>query len=130
MIREFREFVLKGNLLELAVAFIMGLAFAAVVNAFVAGIVLPLIAAALGKPNFDALTFRVGEGVVRYGTFLTALVNFLLIALVLFLAIRAYNRLRRPEEPATRVCPYCRSDIPKEATRCPACTSELGMTPA
>jgi large-conductance mechanosensitive channel len=84
MLREFKEFVLRGNLLELAVAFVLGLAFAAVINAFIAGIILPFIAAIVGKPNFDALTFTVGDGVIRYGTFLTALINFLLIALVLF----------------------------------------------
>ncbi|HZA26062.1 MAG TPA: large conductance mechanosensitive channel protein MscL [Actinomycetota bacterium] len=130
MIREFKEFVLKGNLLELAVAFVLGLAFAAVVNAFIAGIILPFIAAIVGEPNFDALAFTVGEGVIRYGTFLTALVNFLLIALVLFLVIRAYNRFQRPREATTKACPYCVSDIPIAATRCPACTSQLESTAA
>jgi large conductance mechanosensitive channel len=125
MLREFKEFVLKGNLLELAVAFVLGLAFAAVVNAFIAGIILPFIAAIVGKPNFDALTFTVGDGVIQYGTFLTALINFLLIALVLFFIIRAYNRLRRPDEVSTRACPYCLTDIPTAATRCSACTAQL-----
>lgn len=125
MIREFKEFVLKGNLLELAVAFVLGLAFAAVINAFVAAIVLPFIAAIVGEPNFNALTFRVGEGVIRYGAFLTALVNFLLIALVLFLVIRAYNRLRPPAAATLKPCPFCFTDVPLAATRCPACTSQL-----
>lgn len=130
MLREFKEFVLKGNLLELAVAFVLGLAFAAVVNAFVAGIVLPFIAAIVGEPNFDALTFTVGDGVIRYGTFLTALVTFLLIALVLFLVIRAYNRLRPPAATTQKPCPFCFTDIPLAATRCPACTSEMEGTAA
>jgi large conductance mechanosensitive channel len=125
MLREFKEFVLKGNLLELAVAFVLGLAFAAVVNAFIAGIILPFIAAIAGKPNFDALTFSVGDGVIQYGTFLTALVNFLLVALVLFFVIRAYNRMKRPGEVSTKACPYCLTDIPMAATRCPACTAQL-----
>lgn len=130
MVREFKEFVLKGNLLELAVAFVLGLAFAGVVNAFIAGIVLPLIAAIVGEPNFDALTFNVGDGVIQYGTFLTALVNFLLIALVLFFVIRAFNRMRRPKEASLKACTYCLSDIPMAATRCPACTSQLETTSA
>jgi large conductance mechanosensitive channel len=125
MLREFREFVTKGNLLELAVAFVLGLAFAGVVTAFTSGIILPLIAAIVGEPNFNALTFTVGDGVIRYGTFLTALANFLLIALVLFFVIRAYNRLRGPQAAATKSCPYCFSDIAVAATRCPSCTSQL-----
>lgn len=125
MLREFKEFVLKGNLLELAVAFVLGLAFAGVVTAFISGIVLPLIAAIVGEPSFDALQFTVGDGVISYGTFLPAVVNFLLIALVLFLLIRAYNKLRGPEAASTKACPYCFSNIPVAATRCPMCTSQL-----
>jgi large conductance mechanosensitive channel len=130
MLREFKGFVLKGNLLEIAVAFVLGLAFAAVIDAFVSGIVLPFIAAIVGQPNFDALTFSIGDGVIRYGTFLTALVNFLLIALVLFFVIRAYNRLRPPAAATMKPCPFCFTDIPLAATRCPACTSELEGTAA
>lgn len=129
MLREFKEFVLKGNLLELAVAFVLGLAFAEVVSAFIQGIILPLIAAMVGEPDFNALMFRVGDGEIRYGIFLTAAVNFLLIALVLFLLIRAYNRLR-PPAAATKGCPYCFTDIPLAAARCPACTSQLEATTA
>jgi large conductance mechanosensitive channel len=125
MLREFKEFVLKGNLLELAVAFVLGLAFAGVVTAFISGIVLPLIAAIVGEPNFDALQFTVGDGAIKYGTFLTAVVNFLLIAVVLFFVIRAYNRSRGPQAATTKACPYCFSSIAVAATRCPACTSDL-----
>jgi large conductance mechanosensitive channel len=130
MLREFKEFVLKGNLLEIAVAFVLGLAFAEVVSAFIQVIILPLIAAMVGEPDFNALMFRVGDGEIRYGIFLTAAVNFLLIALVLFLVIRAYNRLRPPAAAATKGCPYCFADIPLAATRCPACTSQLEATRA
>lgn len=130
MLREFREFVMKGNLLDLAAAFVLGLAFAGVVTAFISGIVLPLIAAIAGEPSFDALQFTVGEGVIRYGTFLTALVNFLLIAVVLFFVIKAYNRMRSPQAATTKACPYCFTDIAVAATRCPACTSELETAPA
>jgi large conductance mechanosensitive channel len=128
MVREFKEFVMRGNLIELAVAVILALQFAAVVNAFVAGIILPLIAAIVGEPNFDALTFTVGEGEILYGTFLTVLVNFLLVALVLFFVIRAFNRLTRPREtaaPSTRACTFCLTEIAIQASRCPACTSQL-----
>jgi large conductance mechanosensitive channel len=130
MLREFKEFVLKGNLLEIAVAFVLGLAFAAVVSAFIQGIILPLIAAIVGEPDLNALMFRVGDGEIRYGIFLTELVNFLLIALVLFLVIRAYNRLRPPAAATTKPCPFCFTDVPLAATRCPACTSQLEATAA
>lgn len=128
MLKEFKAFALRGNLLELATAFILGIAFAAVIGAFISGIVMPIIAAVLGEPNFDALTFQLGEGVIAYGTFLTALVNFLLIAFVMFLIIRAVTRLQRPAEteaPALTECTYCKSLVPITATRCSACTSEL-----
>lgn len=128
MVREFKEFVMRGNLVELAVAFVLALAFATVIEALISGVVLPLIAAILGEPNFDALTLSVGDGVVRYGTFLTALVTFLLIALVLFLIVRAYNRMSRTREtaaPTTKGCEFCLTEIPIAATRCPACTSQV-----
>jgi large conductance mechanosensitive channel len=132
MIDEFKEFALKGNLIEIAVAFILGLAFSAVVTSFVDDIVLQVIAAIVGQPSFNALTINVNDSVIRYGAFLTALLNFLLIAFVLFLIVKAVNRLdRRPAEepaPATRNCPYCLSSIPAAAKRCSACTSEVTPT--
>ncbi|CAN5327843.1 large-conductance mechanosensitive channel protein MscL [soil metagenome] len=133
MVREFKEFVMRGNLVELAVAFVLALAFATVIEALISGVVLPLIAAILGEPNFDALTLNVGDGVIRYGTFLTALVTFLLIALVLFLVVRAYNRMTRTREtaaPTTKGCGFCLTEIPIAATRCPACTSQVETPPA
>jgi large conductance mechanosensitive channel len=132
MIDEFKEFALKGNLIEIAVAFILGLAFSAVVTSFVDDIVLQVIAAIVGQPSFNALTINVNDSVIRYGAFLTALLNFLLIAFVLFLIVKAVNRLdRRPAEepaPATRNCPYCLTSIPAAANRCSACTSEVTPT--
>jgi hypothetical protein len=80
MLKEFREFALKGNLLELAVAFVLGLAFAAVVTSFVDDVIMQLVAAIIGKPDFSNLTFSIGDGVIRHGSFLTALVTFLIIA--------------------------------------------------
>lgn len=130
MIAEFKAFSFRGNLIELAVAVILGLAFNQVVQALVSGILMPLIAAIFGQPNFNALYISVGEAKVRYGLFITALVNFLLVALALFLIVRAVNRLVHPqgapaEPPKTRECPYCFTAIPLVATRCSGCTSQV-----
>ncbi|MDQ4057876.1 MAG: large conductance mechanosensitive channel protein MscL [Actinomycetota bacterium] len=129
MIDEFKEFALKGNLIELAVAFILGLAFSAVVTALVNGVFLQIIAAIVGQPSFDQLSINLNDTPILYGSFLTALVNFLLVAFVLFLVVKAVNRLQRPAEeppaPATRNCPFCFTAIQAEATRCSACTSEV-----
>jgi large conductance mechanosensitive channel len=126
MIREFREFAMRGNLLDLAVAVILGLAFGAVVLSFVDDVLMQVIAGIFGQPDFSSLTFEVGEGVVRYGAFLNAIINFVLVALALFLVIRAYNRLILRGAPGTKACPYCVSQIPVNATRCPNCTSDVG----
>jgi len=132
MLDEFKEFALKGNLIELAVAFILGLAFSAVVLSLVNDVVLQIIAAIVGQPSFDELTINLNDSAIRYGAFLTTLINFLLIAFVLFLIVRTVNRLQRPSQeapaPATRNCPYCFTVIPAAATRCSACTSEVAPT--
>ena len=125
MLKEFRDFAVKGNLVDLAVAFILALFFAAVVTSLVNDIVLPLIAASFGEPNFRDLRAHVGEGVIRYGLFVQAVVNFLLVAVVLFFLVRAMNRIIPPPAPGMEPCPYCRTSIPINATRCPACTSDL-----
>jgi large conductance mechanosensitive channel len=130
MIAEFKAFAFRGNLIELAVAVILGLAFNQVVQALVNGILMPLIAAIFGQPNLNALYITVGEARVRYGLFLTALVHFLLVALALFLIVRSVNRLLHPqgapaEPPKTRECPYCFTAIPLVATRCSGCTSQV-----
>lgn len=127
LIDEFKAFALKGNLLELAVAFILGVAFAALVNAFINSIVMPLVAAIVGQSNFNELSVRVGDAKILYGEFLTSLVNFLMIALVLFLIVKAVNKAtrRREEPPSVHECPFCKTNIPITARRCPACTSEL-----
>jgi large conductance mechanosensitive channel len=129
MLREFREFVTRGNLVELAVAFIMGVAFASVVTAFTDIILGTIAFVAGGDVSFDRFGVRRdGEIVIPYGAFLTAVLNFLIVAAALFFVVKAYNRLRRrpPEEtPSTRPCPYCRLDIARDASRCPNCTSRL-----
>jgi large conductance mechanosensitive channel len=124
MLNEFKAFVMRGNLVELAVAFIMGLAFAAVVTAFT-NVVLSLVAALFGGDvSFNDLSFTLNGTPIPYGAFLTALVSFLIVAFVLFLLVRAYNRLK-PSQATTRPCRYCTNEVPLAATRCPFCTSEL-----
>lgn len=130
MLKEFKAFVLRGNLIELAVAFIMGLAFAAVVTGFT-DVVLGVISyVAGGDVSFDALGVHKGVSeaiVIPYGKFLSALVNCLVVAWVLFLVVKAYNRAARKREadPTTKGCSFCATDIPVPATRCPNCTSQL-----
>lgn len=129
LLQDFRSFLLRGNLLELAVAFVLGLAFAAVITSFVDDVLMQIIAAVFGKPNFNDLTFSIGSGVIRYGAFLTALMTFLIVAAVLFLILRAVQR-SLPPKVATRDCPNCVSSIPIGATVCPFCTREVAPMPA
>jgi large conductance mechanosensitive channel len=134
MLKEFRAFALRGNLLELAIAFILGLAFNAVVQALVGGVLLQLIAAVAGEPNFDALSFELNGTPIKYGLFLTALVDFVLIAVVLFFIVKAANKALHPQgapsdPPRTRECPYCFTAIALDATRCSACTSQVEPAP-
>ncbi|HEU4527101.1 MAG TPA: large conductance mechanosensitive channel protein MscL [Actinomycetota bacterium] len=133
MLKEFKEFVARGNLIDLAVAFIMGLAFTSVVTAFTDVILGAISYVVGGEVSFDRFgVHRDGEIVIPYGAFLTALVNLLLVALALFFVVKAYNRFaRRNEETrATRPCPFCTTTISRDATRCPACTSEVEPAPA
>ena len=125
MLKEFREFALKGNLLELAVAFVLGLAFAAVVTSFVDDIIMQLVAAIHGKPDFSNLTFSIGDGVIRYGSFLTALVTFLIIAWVLFLIVKAAQQVMPKPKAVDRDCPHCLSSIPIGASTCAFCTRDV-----
>jgi large conductance mechanosensitive channel len=128
MIREFKEFALKGNLLELAVAFILGVAFSAVVTSFIEDVLMNFIAAIVGKPDFSDLTFELGDGVIRYGAFLTALVTFLLIAFVLFLVVKAAQRAMPDEKVSERDCPHCLASIPVGAGTCSFCTKDVPAT--
>ena len=92
---DFRKFVMRGNVLDLAVAVVIGIAFNAVVNSLVNDVIMQIIAAIVGKPNFDDLTFTIGDGIIYYGRFLTALINFLIIAATLFVIIRAFEELQK-----------------------------------
>jgi large conductance mechanosensitive channel len=131
-VRDFKEFLLRGNLVDLAVAVVIGVAFAALVGAFVQDLVTPLITAIGGQQDFSALTFTINESVFRYGHFLNQLLSFLIIAAVVyFLVVKPVNALmarRKTEEPVdetVRECPECLSSIPAAARRCAFCTSEL-----
>ena len=131
MLKEFREFLLRGNLIEIAVGLVLALAFTAVVTSFVENLITPLIAAIFGQPDFSGLDFEINGSVFRYGEFLNAVLAFVLIAAVLFfLVVKPLNALaaRRAgdEEASTRACPECLSDIPAGARRCAHCTAEVG----
>lgn len=133
--KDFRQFILRGNLVDLAVAVVIGAAFTAVITALVADLVTPLIAAIGGKPDFSRLTFTVNGSHFLYGAFVNAVLAFLIVAAVLFfLVIKPVNalmNLRRTEpevEQTTRECPECLSQIPLAARRCAFCTAEV--TPA
>ncbi len=138
MLKGFRDFILRGNVVDLAVAVVIGAAFGAVVTAFVANIVTPLIAAIFGRPDFSALAFTVNNSAFTYGLFINALIAFLLIAIaVYFFIVVPMNKVaerrargRALEEPTSKQCPECLSDIPKAARKCAFCTSEQHDQPA
>jgi large conductance mechanosensitive channel len=129
---EFKQFLLRGNVIDLAVAFVIGLAFQAVIESAVADLLTPLVAAIFGQPDFSALTFTVNESTFRYGQFLNVLITFFTVALVVFFfVVKPINRLmelanrRESPDPSTRKCPQCISEIPIDARRCAFCTSEV-----
>lgn len=129
----FREFLLRGNLVDLAVAVVIGAAFGAVVTALVSDLITPLIAAIGGQPDFSALKFTVNGSTFRYGHFLNALIAFLIIAAVVYFLVvspvaRLLTYVQRKKEATERACPECLSDIPLAATRCRYCTAQV--TPA
>ena len=132
MLKEFRDFVLRGNVVDLAVAVVVGAAFGAVVNAVVADLITPLIAAIGGKSDFSQLDFTINGSVFRYGDLINKLLTFVIVAaVVFFLVVKPLNAVMarlRPEPPVdqpTHACPECLSDIPKAARRCAFCTAEV-----
>jgi large conductance mechanosensitive channel len=132
MLKDFISFIRRGNVVELAVAVVIGVAFGAVVASFVEGLLTPLIAAAGGRPDFSALTFEINESTFGYGQFVNAVVAFLVVAAaVYFLVVRPVNamversRTEPPPDPTVKKCPECLSDIPAEASRCAYCTSSV-----
>jgi large conductance mechanosensitive channel len=144
MLKEFKEFAVRGNVLDLAIGVIMGAAFGKIVTSLVEDIIMPPIGLILGNVDFANLFVSLtgkpyasvaqakaaGAPTLNYGLFLNTVLSFLIVAFVVFLIVRAVNRMRRGEEkpaaaPVVKECPYCLSSIPIKATRCPQCTSEL-----
>ena len=135
--KDFKEFLLRGNLVEMAVGIVIGLAFAAVVTALVADLITPLIAAIGGQSDFSGLKFRINGSQFLYGAFLNALIAFLVIAAVIFFlvvkpvnALMARYKTEPPVDETVKKCPHCLSDIPVAASRCAFCTAELGTAVA
>ncbi|HYX27957.1 MAG TPA: large conductance mechanosensitive channel protein MscL [Pyrinomonadaceae bacterium] len=141
MFKEFKEFIARGNVIDLAVALIIGAAFGKIITSFVEGIIMPPIGMLLGKIDFASLFYVLdhskgqpvsladaktkGIPVVAYGAFINDIINFVIIAFVIFLIIKAVNRTRKAKEATTKNCPQCLTAIPLAATRCAACCSDL-----
>lgn len=125
MIKEFKEFISGGNVVDLAVGVVMGGAFGKIVTSLVEDIIMPLVGLLMGGVDFSALSIKVGEAQVKYGNFIQMIVNFLIIAFCIFLVVKAMNKFKKAEEVTTKECPHCKSEVALEATRCPHCTSEL-----
>jgi large conductance mechanosensitive channel len=132
LLQDFKKFLLRGNLIELAVAFIVAALFAALVKAFIADLITPIITLIAGQPNFGALKFTINHSQFAYGDFLNNLITFVTTAaVVFFVVVKPYNALmarRTEEEPDTKECPECTSAIPLKATRCPLCTAPMAAT--
>lgn len=144
MLKDFKAFIMRGNVLDLAVAVIIGAAFGQIVTSLVNDIIMPPIGLLLGKVNFTNLFINLsgkhydtlaqakaaGAPTINYGTFINTIINFMIIAVVIFIIIRQFNRFKKPvppSAPTTKKCTFCISEIPIEATRCPHCTSPLEL---
>ena len=153
MLKEFKEFATRGNIIDMAVGVVIGGAFQKIINSLVADIIMPAISIITGKVDFSDMVFTVGEASIRYGAFITEIVNFLIIAFSIFLAIRYINKFHKKmeaislgqidkiakkfgkkkddkahepaPEPTVKICPFCYSEISYKASRCPHCTSVL-----
>ena len=143
MLKEFKEFALKGNMIDLAVGVIIGGAFNSLVTSLVDNVIMPVISIFTGKIDFSNLFLsldgkeydtlaqaqKAGAATLNYGTFITGLLNFIIMAFVVFLLVKAMNKLRThnemPQEATTKICPHCKSEIHIDADRCPHCTSKL-----
>ena len=127
MLKEFREFAIRGNVMDLAVAVIIGGAFGKIITSLVSDVLMPVIGLVLGGVNFSELSITVGAAVIKWGAFVQSIIDFLIIAFVIFMLVRAMNRMKReePVTPTTKECPHCFTTIPLKAARCPNCTSQL-----
>lgn len=145
MFKEFKAFAMRGNVLDMAVGIIIGAAFGRIITSFVSDIIMPPLGLVIGKVDFSSLFLNIsgtsyptlalakaaGAATINYGVFLNTVLDFLIVALVIFLLVRQVNRWGKPAPaaaPTTKECPYCVSAIPLKATRCPACTSEVRAT--
>lgn len=151
MLKEFKEFAMKGNIMDMAIGVIIGGAFQKIVSSLVNDIIMPAIAIFTGKVDFSQLSVTIGNSCIKYGSFITTIVDFLIIAFSIFIAIRSINKLNdrtkenmekitknskllkskkkkedKVPEPTTKICPYCFSEINIKASKCPNCTSDLG----
>lgn len=138
MFKEFKEFVMRGNVMDLAIGIIIGAAFGKIITSFVSDILMPPIGLLLGQVDFTNLYINLSGGsydtlkaakdagavTINYGLFIGTVIDFLIVALVIFLVVKQINRVRREDAPTTHDCPFCLSSIPIKATRCPHCTSE------
>jgi large conductance mechanosensitive channel len=128
MLKEFREFAMRGNVMDLAIAVIIGGAFGKIITSLVSDVLTPLIGLALGGINFSEQAIVVGDAIIKWGAFVQSIIDFLIVAFVIFMLVRTLNRFKKPEPvvaPTTKDCPYCFTAIPIQATRCPNCTSQL-----
>src|SRR4030081_2078645 len=145
MLKEFKEFAIRGNVIDLAIAVIIGAAFGAIVTSLINDVLMPPLGLALGHVDFKDLFYSLngqtypsltaakaaGAPVIAYGQFINTITNFLVIAFVVFMIVKQANRFKKPAPaPATEECPYCVSPIPVKAVRCPQCTSDLVAKPA
>jgi large conductance mechanosensitive channel len=139
MFKEFKQFAMRGNMVDLAVAFIIGAAFGKIITSLITDVIMPPIGMLLGKVNFADMYINLtktpyksladakaaGAPVISYGMFLNDVLDFVVVAFVVFLIVRSINKFKKEETATTKACGYCLSTIPLEATRCPHCTSEL-----
>lgn len=154
MLKEFKAFAMKGNIMDLAIGVVIGGAFQKIVNSLVSDIIMPTISILTGRIDFSDMVITIGNASIKYGNFITTIVDFLIIAFSIFLVVRYINKLdklkdlgenitskvdkkgklkkykkdktlEKPAEPTTKICPYCLSEIKYKATKCPQCTSEL-----
>ena len=127
MFKEFKEFISRGNVIDMAIGIIMGSAFTAIVKSMVDDLLMPIIAGLTAGVNYEDLVINIGGASLKIGNFINAIISFLIIAFVMFLIVKAINSLHKKEEEevTTKDCPYCQSEIDIKATRCPHCTSKL-----
>jgi large conductance mechanosensitive channel len=136
LVQDFKKFLIKGNLVTLAVAFVMGAVFSTLVKAFIADLITPIIALIFGKPNFGALSFTINSSHFLYGDFINNLITFVTTAAAIFFFVvkpyEAFEARRRPgqDDPMLKECPECTSEIPIKAKRCPLCTAQLAASVA